>query len=178
MFIESSQLTIQADEATKNQLISEIEGVFCALLPLEETKRTISFYTDEVYLVNGWLKVNTQLLNISEVKQSGESIAFNAVGKSCQELFFKGNPTFNPLLELEVKSWFTAENLPWDIKGAMMEMIEDRFSLLQQWNLTEKSIKMWPREVEYATDFEFKKIAFKSEALKQKVWEILARYSW
>ena len=178
MFIEPSQLTIQADEATKNQLISEIEGEFCALLPLEETERTISFYTDEVYLVNGWLKVNTQLLNISEVKQGGKKLPFKAVGKTCQELFFKCNPAFDPLLELEVKSWFTAESLPWDIKGAMMEMIEDRFSLLQQWNLTEKSIKMWPREVEYATDFEFKKIAFKSEALKQKVWEILSRYSW
>lgn len=178
MFIEPSQLSIQADEATKNQLISEIEGVFCALLPLEETKRTISFYTDEVYLVNGWLKVNTQLLNISGVKQWEKNIPFKAVGKSCQELFFKGNPTFDPLLELEVKSWFTKQTLPWDIKGVMMEMIEDRFSLLQQWNLSEKSIKMWPREVEYATDFEFKKIAFKSEALKQKVWEILARYSW
>nr|DAK26168.1 MAG TPA: hypothetical protein [Caudoviricetes sp.] len=69
MFIEPSQLTIQADEATKNQLISEIEGVFCALLPLKEEVRTISFYADEVYLVNGWLKVNTQLLNISGVKQ-------------------------------------------------------------------------------------------------------------
>ena len=104
MFIEPSQLTIQADKATKNQLISEIEEVFCALLPLEETKRTISFYTDEVYLVNGWLKVNTQLLNISEVHQGGKELPFKAVGKTCQELFFKGSASFDPLLELEVKS--------------------------------------------------------------------------
>ena len=178
MFIKPTELKIQADEATKTQLISEIEGVLCASLPLEEKERTISFYPDEVYLVNNWLKVNTQLLNISEVRQLGESIVFKAVGKSCQELFFKGKSAFDPLLELEVKSWFKQENLPWDIKGIMMEMIEDRFALLQQSTLTEKSIKMWPREVEYATDLEFKKIAFKSEALKNKVWEILARYSW
>lgn len=178
MFIKPTELKIQADDVQKAQLIAEIEGIFCALLPLEERIRTVSFYPDEVYLVNGWLKVNTQLLNVSEVRQSGESIAFKAVGKSCQELFFKGKCAFDPLLELEVKSWFNQDSLPWDIKGVMMEMIEDRFALLQQWNLSEKSIKMWPREVEYATDFEFKKIAFKSEALKQKVWEVLARYSW
>ena len=104
MFIKPIELKIQADEATKPQLISEIEGIFCALLPLEERIRTVSFYPDEVYLVNGWLKVNTQLLNVSEVRQSGESIAFKAVGKSCQELFFKGKSAFDPLLELEVKS--------------------------------------------------------------------------
>ena len=99
------------------------------------------------------------------------------MGASCQELFFKGEIKFDPLLELSIESGYDAATLPSDLRSVMIAVAENNYHLGNS-SVLEKSIKMWPREVEYATDMFLKKLTYQSETLKKQVWEVLARYSW
>ena len=177
MFITPDELNISTDQSTKEQLIAQVEGLFCGILPLEKRERKVWFYADEVYWINGWNKVNTQLLNITKLEIEGKGRDFKAMGVSCQELFFKGAIKFDPLLELSIESGYDAATLPHDLKSVMIAVVENNYHLDNS-SVLEKSIKMWPREVEYATDMLLKKLTYQSESLKKQVWEILARYSW
>ena len=177
MFITPDELNISTDQSTKEQLIAQVERLFCGILPLEKRERKVWFYADEVYWINGWNKVNTQLLNITKLEIEGKGRDFKAMGASCQELFFKGEIKFDPLLELSIESGYDAATLPSDLKSVMIAVAENNYHLGNS-SVLEKSIKMWPREVEYATDMLLKKLTYQSESLKRQVWEILARYSW
>ena len=177
MFISPEELNISADQSTKKQLITQVEGLFCGILPLEKKERKVWFYADEVYWINGWNKVNTRLLNITKLKIEGKERGFKAMGASCQELFFKGEIKFDPLLELSIESGYDAATLPSDLRSVMIAVAENNYHLGNS-SVLEKSIKMWPREVEYATDMLLKKLTYQSETLKKQVWEVLARYSW
>lgn len=177
MFISPEEINISVDQTIKEQLIEQVEGLFCGILPLQKKKREVWFYADEVYWINGWNKVNTQLLNITKLEIEGKGRDFKAMGVSCQELFFKGAIKFDPLLELSIESGYDAATLPHDLKSVMIAVVENNYHLGNS-SVLEKAIKMWPREVEYATDMLLKKLTYQSESLKKQVWEILARYSW
>nr|DAR77174.1 MAG TPA: hypothetical protein [Bacteriophage sp.] len=41
MFISPEELNISADQSTKEQLITQVEGLFCGILPLEKKEREV-----------------------------------------------------------------------------------------------------------------------------------------
>jgi hypothetical protein len=63
------------------------------------------------------------------------------MGASCQELFFKGEIKFDPLLELSIESGYDDATLPSDLRSVMIAVAENNYHLGNS-SVLEKSIKM------------------------------------
>jgi hypothetical protein len=76
-FINGASLAIYCpgvSEETLDAIASNVEALFCSLLPIKLQERTKKFRDDSVYRVNLRNKVNTNLLNISAIKIDGVTI--------------------------------------------------------------------------------------------------------
>lgn len=106
MFLTIDQLTIDAPDTDKQRLIDGVEAYLCSLLPLEKKTRTISYYPDEVYVLDRWYKFYTSLLNVSSVKYKEQEVERKSSGDVCHELLvaLDHHLTFEPYLELQVES--------------------------------------------------------------------------
>lgn len=169
MFISRSDLQAYCpndDQNTLQSVISDVELLFCGLLPLDIQDREVSFYDDEVYLMNWWKKVNTTLLNINSLKIWNDVITdIKILGKNKSELFFKYDKVeFDPVFTMSINSWYDKTNLPWDIRQAMIDYARDQVLLLGNPSET-TSISMWPR-----------KLTFSWEWSKNTIMQVLYKY--
>lgn len=137
-------------QETLSVVVAQTERLFCGLLPLKPAKRKVKFSRDQVREANGRRWVETSLLNIGAATLNGEELEMEVDGNLGNALYFKGKISFDPLLVLEVKSWYSLEELPDELKDAMISYATEQALMTGQWvSSSVASYKMGPRTITF-----------------------------
>ena len=134
-------------------IAESVENMFCDLLPLRLEEREKSFEKRDVFFRDWWYLVMTSLLNIESLEDEAEKdVTAKISGHLKQDIHFKWNNSmqFDPLLILNITSWYSEEDLPARLKQAMIDYAVEK-SLTQWSGITSNvsSYKMWPRTISF-----------------------------
>lgn len=155
----------------KDEVLSAVatstEGLFCGILPLKFAKRKRKFQMEQVWESNGWWRIETSLLNISSANLNWVEIENEVDGVLGNALYFKGKISFTPVLTLEFESGYTPENLPEDLKDAMIAYATEQALMIGQgFGSNVASYKMGPRTISFR----------ENSPTKDQVMQIIKKY--
>lgn len=160
MFLSGSDIQKRCNNIDANyasDVASDVVDLFCSILPLESKDRVVSYMPFNVYYFNWWNKVDTALINITWAKIDWQAIQIKTDWMLKSSLWFKETPSFDPVFEISITSWYTDATLPADIKEAMIDVACD--IVQNQWissNVT--SYQLWPRKVTFSDKNKFERI--------------------
>lgn len=138
-------------DETLKAVVESTERLFCGLLPLEKKEREVSFLLHQIWQRGTWYQVNTSLLNIASAKnEQGESLTTKTIWDKKDVLLFEGKVNFYPVMTLKITSGYATEELPEDLKDAMISYATEQALMIGQgfWSNV-ASYKMWPRTISF-----------------------------